>query len=39
MINRMVRGLFASSGGQERKLDEEVKRKMQEKINERLPPK
>ncbi len=36
MINRMVRGLFHPSRVQDRKLDEDFKREMQERINERL---
>ena len=35
-INRMVRELFRSAEGQENKLDDEYKRQLQDKINERL---
>jgi hypothetical protein len=36
MINRLVRGLFHATREQDRKLDDEFKREMQERINERL---
>jgi hypothetical protein len=36
MINRMVKGLFQTSPDTQHKLDEDVKREMQERINERL---
>lgn len=36
MINRLVRGIFRTSVEQERKLDDDAKREMQQKINERL---
>ena len=36
MINRAVKRMFAESAGEERRLDEDVKREMQDKINERL---
>lgn len=36
MITRMLRGLFQTSAGSERKLDEGFKQEMQQKINERL---
>lgn len=36
LINRMVKGLFKDSAGEQRSLDEEAKRQMQERINERL---
>lgn len=36
MINRMVRGFFHASRAEDRKLDEDFKREMQERINERL---
>lgn len=36
MINRLVRGLFRVGGVEDRRLDEDVKREMQERINERL---
>jgi hypothetical protein len=36
MINRVVKGLFAGTAAEERKLDDDVKREMQDKINERL---
>jgi len=35
-INHMVRGLFHSAEGRENKLDDEYKRQLQDKINERL---
>ena len=35
-INSMIRGLFHSAEGQENKLDDEYKRRLQDKINERL---
>jgi hypothetical protein len=35
-INRMIRGLFRSAEAQENKLDDEYKRRLQDKINERL---
>lgn len=35
-INRMVRGLFHSAEVQQSKLDEDYKRQLQDKINERL---
>jgi hypothetical protein len=35
-INSMIRGLFHSAEGRENKLDEEYKRQLQDKINERL---
>lgn len=37
MINRMIHGLLQSPESGSHKLDETVKREMQEKINERLP--
>jgi len=36
MINRVVKGMFKETAGEERRLDEDVKREMQDKINERL---
>ena len=36
MINRMMRGLFQASEKEERKLDEDFKRQLQERIEERL---
>jgi len=36
MINRIVKTLFRDAAGEQRRLDENVKREMQEKINERL---
>jgi hypothetical protein len=36
MINRMVKGIFGDTAAEERKLDDDVKREMQDKINERL---
>ncbi|HEY4288193.1 MAG TPA: hypothetical protein VGN00_13905 [Puia sp.] len=36
MINRLIRGLFHDTNAQERKLDDDFKREMQRKINERL---
>jgi hypothetical protein len=36
MINRAMKALFKESAGEERRLDEDVKREMQDKINERL---
>jgi len=36
MINQMVKGLFTSAAEQDRKLDEDVKREMQRRIDERL---
>ena len=36
MINRMLKGMFSDTAAEERKLDEDVKREMQDKINERL---
>ena len=36
MINRMVKGIFGDTAAEERRLDEDVKREMQDKINERL---
>ena len=38
MINRMVKGLFGDATREQRRLDEEEKREMQDKINERLTP-
>ena len=35
-INLTIRGLFRSAEGQENKLDDEYKRQLQDKINERL---
>ena len=35
-INSMIRGLFHSAEGRETKLDDEYKRQLQDKINERL---
>lgn len=36
-ISQALRGLFHASAGHGASLDEDVKREMQEKINERLP--
>ena len=36
LINRLVRGLFHASSVEDRKLDDEFKRELQERINERL---
>lgn len=36
MINRMVKGMFRDTASEQRRLDEEEKREMQERINERL---
>jgi hypothetical protein len=36
MINRVAKGIFKDRIGEERKLDEGVKKEMQDKINERL---
>ena len=36
MINRAMKALFKESTGEEWRLDEDVKREMQDKINERL---
>ena len=36
MINRMVKGLFGDAASEQRRLDEDFKREMQDKINERL---
>ena len=35
-INRMIKGLFHSAADQENKLDDEYKRQLQDKINDRL---
>ncbi len=37
LINKAMRGLFQSSAGRTRSLGDEVKREMQEKIDQRLP--
>ena len=36
MISRLMRGLFHAASVEDRKLDDDFKREMQEKINERL---
>jgi len=36
MINRVVKRMFADAAADERKLDDDVKREMQDRINERL---
>lgn len=36
MINRVVKSLFRDAAGEQRRLDEDAKREMQDRINERL---
>jgi len=36
MINRLIRGLFHATSVQDRKLDDDFKRELQQRINDRL---